>query len=50
MSVSIEEFQRLQQKYADLEASTILWIRLYEQALARANGERANGKTQGDRT
>jgi hypothetical protein len=34
----IEENERLQRKCADLAASAGLWIRLYEEALKRANG------------
>lgn len=33
-----EENHRLLQQYADLAASTDIWIRLYEAALERANG------------
>jgi hypothetical protein len=33
-----EENHRLLQQFQDLAASTIIWIRLYEAALERANG------------
>jgi hypothetical protein len=33
-----QENHRLVQQYRDLAASTEIWIRLYEAALARANG------------
>ena len=36
-----EENHRLHQQYRDLAASTDIWIRLYEAALNRANGNQA---------
>ena len=36
-----EENHRLHQQYRDLAASTDIWIRLYEAALDRANGNQA---------